>query len=349
MKHNKVESGSDLLVEGLDGLTVGQRLQKVMDDKKLTQQDIASLCGCTAGYIDGWQHDRRPIPSNYAVLICKTYNISVSWLLTGHSEKNITVGKDLGLCNQAINQLKDFKTHDEMLRNHTAVISIEDSSGEAETENFSPAEILPAVNALLTSTHGLRLLSLIYRYLFTNFDSRSEKFVFENNCHGVSGKTQIDSSLLRFATLRAVENCMEDLRKEQKVSFPVTKSHSKKESVSIDPLDLIPQNLHSAIYETDHYVYSYLFDNPEYTKTLKKELSEISELTKEMVEKEITEEMSLISEVRKELNLGEEEQPPVDVLVERMKMSDERILRDQKLDELAEKVRLHMKENNQPV
>lgn len=77
--------------------------------------------------------------------------------------------------------------------------------------------------------------------------------------------------------------------------------------------NLIPDNLNDAIWDTDKEVWNFLSQTPEYTKTLGKELSEISELT-EMV-------------VSEELETGK---------------SEKRKTRDQKLDELAEKVRQQM-------
>lgn len=307
---------------------LGSRMQQAREKKDLTQSELGHKLLKSRSLIGHWETGER---NNYTQTdldeICETLDISPVWLLTGVDPENLTVNDDLGLCNQAIHQLKDLKTHDELLRKHTAVISIEESSGEAETENFSSAEILPAVNALLTSTHGLRLLSLIYRYLFTDFshatsvNGQKDKLPvcgvgslgFENNCHGVSGKTQIDSSLLRFATLRAVENCMEDLRKEQDTSgstLPV------KEAKRQDPHKYIPYNICDALYQTDHKVFSYLHDNLEYTKTLVPDLKQISTLTDSL-------DSDFSGKIRKE--------------------------RDHKLDELAEKVRQHMKENNQSV
>lgn len=43
--------------------------------------------------------------------------------------------------------------------------------------------------------------------------------------------------------------------------------------------EIIPRNICDALYETDATVYSYLYDHPEYTRTLEKDLKEISILT----------------------------------------------------------------------
>ena len=115
-----------------------------------------------------------------------------------------------------------------------------------------------------------------------------------------------------------------------------------KEQKEPETESLIPENLNDAIWDTDKEVWSYLAKNPNYTRTLEKELTTISELTKEMVEEEKNKEMTLISELRKELNLSDEEQPPVDALAERMNASEKRFLRNQKLDKLARKVRKQM-------
>lgn len=293
---------------------VGSRIQQAREENDLTQTDLGRKLLKHRSLIGHWETGER---NNYTQTdleeICKELKIDPVWLLTGIDPENLTVNDDLGLSNQAINQLKDWKKYEIPLSQHAAVIDIKESSGEAQTPNFAPAEILPVINTLITSLNGQRLLSLIYRYLFTDFDSRSEKFEFENNCHGVSGKTQIDSSLLRFATLRAVENCMEDLRKDQDTSgstLPV------KEAKRQDPHKYIPYNICDALYQTDHKVFSYLHDNLEYTKTLVPDLKQISTLTDSF-------DSDFSGKIRKE--------------------------RDQKLDELAEKVRQHMKENNQSV
>ena len=303
---------------------LGSRIQQAREKKDLTQSELGSKLFKHRSLIGHWETGER---NNYTQTdldeICETLDISPVWLLTGVDPENLTVNDDLGLCNQAINQLKDWKSHEIMLSKHTAVIDIEDSSGEAETENFSPAEIIPVVNTLLTSPNGQRLLSLIYRYLFTDFshatsvNGQTDKLPvcgirslgFENNCHGVSGKTLIDSSLLRFATLRAVENCLEDLRKEQDISGSAAPVKATKMQ---DPHKFIPYNICDALWQTDHEVYSFLHENLEYTKTLVPDLMQISTLTAAL-------DSDFSGENRKE--------------------------RDQKLDDLAEKVRKYMKES----
>lgn len=73
----------------------------------------------------------------------------------------------------------------------------------------------------------------------------------------------------------------------------------------------VPENIHDALYQTDPAVYSFLTDNQKYSKKYEKELSEISELTEKMIGKGT-------EKLRKE--------------------------RDQKLDELAAKVKKDMEQ-----
>lgn len=313
---------------------IGSRIQQAREKKGLTQAELASKLFKHRSLIGHWETGER---NNYTQVdlekICKELNIDPVWLLTGIDPENLTVNDDLGLSNWAVNQLKDWKEHDIMLSNHTAVIDIEDTSGTAETVNFSPAEILPVINTLITSLNGQRLLSLIYRYLFTDFshatsingqeDNLPEFGVrsigFENNCHGVSGKTQFDSSLLKFATLRAVENCLDDLRKEQDTSGSTL---AVKETKRQDPFKYIPRNIRDALYQTDYDVYSFLTNenNQEHTKIFKKDLKEISALTEKMVGLDTEGSKSALQS---------------------------RKARDQALDDLVEKVRQYMQEQNQ--
>lgn len=69
-------------------LSLGQRLQTILQENKILKKEFASELGISANYVSILVNDRqKSISEPLAKLIEETYGYSAQWILTGTGEK----------------------------------------------------------------------------------------------------------------------------------------------------------------------------------------------------------------------------------------------------------------------
>lgn len=67
-------------------MTYQERLRALREDNDLTQTQIATMLGIAANNLFSIELDKRPMPIEYIIALCKFYNVSSDYLL-GLSDK----------------------------------------------------------------------------------------------------------------------------------------------------------------------------------------------------------------------------------------------------------------------
>ena len=67
-------------------MTLGERIKKVRKDKDLTQQEFGEKIGSTQNAIGNYETGHRNPSSSVINNICKTFDVSETWLRTGDGE-----------------------------------------------------------------------------------------------------------------------------------------------------------------------------------------------------------------------------------------------------------------------
>ena len=67
-------------------MTVGQRVKKIRQALDLTQQEFADKLGVSRGNIGAYETGKSNIGPAAFSLMCKTFNVSETWLRTGEGE-----------------------------------------------------------------------------------------------------------------------------------------------------------------------------------------------------------------------------------------------------------------------
>lgn len=80
--------------KGVKPLTLGERIKKVRKELDLTQQAFAAEIGSTQNALTGYETGRRNPSAAALNNICKTFNISETWLRTGDGEMFIQQSKE---------------------------------------------------------------------------------------------------------------------------------------------------------------------------------------------------------------------------------------------------------------
>lgn len=75
-------------------MTLGERIKKVRKELDLTQQAFAAEIGSTQNALTGYETGRRNPSAAALNNICKTFNISETWLRTGDGEMFIQQSKE---------------------------------------------------------------------------------------------------------------------------------------------------------------------------------------------------------------------------------------------------------------
>lgn len=90
-------------------MTLGERIKKVRKELDLTQQAFAAEIGTTANVLTNYETGRRNPSAAALNNICKTFNISETWLRTGDGEMFIQQSKEDEL-KTAVNSLLSGET-----------------------------------------------------------------------------------------------------------------------------------------------------------------------------------------------------------------------------------------------
>ncbi len=66
--------------------TLGSRIKKARNAKKITQLDIKNACGISSGNLSEIENDKVSPTSNALLALKRILGVSVDWLLTGEGE-----------------------------------------------------------------------------------------------------------------------------------------------------------------------------------------------------------------------------------------------------------------------
>lgn len=68
--------------------TLGTRLGKARDKKRLRQSDVAKMLGIQGGTLSGYERDYRDPDTKTLAELARIYDVSVDYLTTGKEAKN---------------------------------------------------------------------------------------------------------------------------------------------------------------------------------------------------------------------------------------------------------------------
>lgn len=201
---------------------VGERIKDIRKKKGWTQKELAEKMGISQETVSKWEAGERFVKAEDVILLAAVFGIDCHLLLTGGHREHMTVLSDLGLSDQAISALKNWAKNAREHPQYIAGLDIDESEeGESQTENIvTSREALNTINLFLTTTSGWRLLSLICRFCSADFSQPTldgqliEEIEFPNRSGSPEGTTRIETTLLRFATMKAIETELDYLREE---------------------------------------------------------------------------------------------------------------------------------------
>ncbi|RXZ84623.1 XRE family transcriptional regulator [Paenibacillaceae bacterium] len=67
--------------------SLGVRLKKARENKRLTQMKVAKILGISNGTLSGYERNYRDPDTTTLANLADLYNVSVDWLTTGGTEK----------------------------------------------------------------------------------------------------------------------------------------------------------------------------------------------------------------------------------------------------------------------
>ena len=65
-----------------------ERMRELRQDNDYSQQKIATMLGVAQTTYSQYELDKRPMPIEYLVALCKFYNVSADYMLGLSNEKN---------------------------------------------------------------------------------------------------------------------------------------------------------------------------------------------------------------------------------------------------------------------
>lgn len=137
-------------------------LKELRLQNNATQADFARLLGCTVKTYRGYEKGAEYPDTKCLIDLSDKYNVSIDWIL-GRSDctsvDNEYIHQQLGLSDNAINQLKGFMAHDEMFKFTNKVIGKE----YAFLDSYDLR--LPFINCLITSDKLRPLITTMFQYI----------------------------------------------------------------------------------------------------------------------------------------------------------------------------------------
>ena len=58
-----------------------KKLKELREDRELCQKDIAELLNTTQSYYSQYESNKRPLPIEHLITLCKFYNVSSDYIL----------------------------------------------------------------------------------------------------------------------------------------------------------------------------------------------------------------------------------------------------------------------------
>lgn len=116
---------------------IGKRIAEQREKSNLTQAELAQKISVNRELISYWENGTRDIKTGNIALLAETLNTTCDYLIRGVETENVDIAKTTGLCNFAVNKLR-------------------------EISNFCPSAnpLLLPLNAFLTSEELMHFLAL---------------------------------------------------------------------------------------------------------------------------------------------------------------------------------------------
>jgi len=58
-----------------------KKLKELREDRDLNQKEIAELLNTTQSYYSQYENNKRPLPVNHLITLCKFYGVSADYIL----------------------------------------------------------------------------------------------------------------------------------------------------------------------------------------------------------------------------------------------------------------------------
>lgn len=137
-------------------------LKALRQENNATQADFAALLGCDVKTYRKYEKGAEYPKLECLIDLSDRYHVSIDFLLGRsccRSVDNEYIHQQLGLSDNAINQLKGFKAHDEMFKFTSAAI-------EKDYSFLGSYDLrLPFINCLLTSGKLRQLINTMFLYV----------------------------------------------------------------------------------------------------------------------------------------------------------------------------------------
>ena len=84
---------------------IGERIRKLREGKKLTQQQLAKEMYVKRETVNQWENETRDLKTDYTVKLADYFNVTCDYILRGIKSENVDINRALGLSDKAIDQL----------------------------------------------------------------------------------------------------------------------------------------------------------------------------------------------------------------------------------------------------
>lgn len=89
--------------------SIGERIKQIRQERKLSQVQFAQTLSVSQTVVTDWERDLRTPQAEMIVKISDLFSVSCDWILTGNKAENLNTVKELGLSNDVIDRLRDYK------------------------------------------------------------------------------------------------------------------------------------------------------------------------------------------------------------------------------------------------
>ena len=126
-----------------------ERLQKLMDEKKITQVDLAALTGLTQGAISDWKSRDVMPKADLALKIARHFGVSVEYLIEGEGKENAIMPPQAQKV-QGKNVIPFSQNQDDGVVYIPFYEDVKASAGQGiEIEDYSSAVTLPMLRSFI--------------------------------------------------------------------------------------------------------------------------------------------------------------------------------------------------------
>lgn len=87
---------------------IGKRIAEQREKNNLTQAELAQKISVNRELISYWENGTRDIKTGNIALLASSLNTTCDYLIRGVETENVDIAKTTGLCNSAINKLREI-------------------------------------------------------------------------------------------------------------------------------------------------------------------------------------------------------------------------------------------------